>query len=57
MYAQHHLQGATTGDPYLMRGSYDNHMTRTPDGWKITSLTQHISWIQGHNALQPTPQG
>lgn len=26
-----------------MRGSHDNHMVRTGDGWKITSLTQHIS--------------
>ncbi len=58
MYAQHHLEGSTDGGPYLMRGSYDNHMVRAADGWKITSLTQHISWIEGHNALhQPTPEG
>lgn len=53
MYAQHYLKGAPAGDSYLMRGSYDNHMVRTADGWKIASLTQHISWLEGNqNALR-----
>ncbi|MER5348658.1 nuclear transport factor 2 family protein [Streptomyces mirabilis] len=53
MYAQHYLKDAPGGDFYLMRGSYDNHMVRTPDGWKITSLTQHIGWLEGNaNALR-----
>ncbi|MER5348383.1 nuclear transport factor 2 family protein [Streptomyces mirabilis] len=53
MYAQHYLKDAPSGDFYLMRGSYDNHMVRTPDGWKIASLTQHIGWLEGNaNAVQ-----
>jgi len=48
MYAQHYKKGAPGGEFYLMRGSYDNHMLRTDDGWKIQSLTQHISWIEGN---------
>ncbi|GAB3283052.1 nuclear transport factor 2 family protein [Kineosporia babensis] len=47
MYAQHYKQGAPAGELYLMRGSYDHHLVRTLEGWKITSLTQHISWIEG----------
>jgi hypothetical protein len=48
MYAQHYLEGATGGDFYLMRGSYDNHMVRTDDGWKIERLVQHVSWLDGN---------
>ncbi len=50
MYAQHYKDGAL----YVMRGSYDNHMTRTPDGWRISRLVQHISWLEGDpNAAAP----
>lgn len=53
MYAQHYLKDAPGGEFYLMRGSYDNYLVRTADGWKITSLTQHISWLEGNqNAIQ-----
>jgi len=53
MYAQHYLEGAANGGLYLMRGSYDNSMVRTEDGWKITRVVQHISWIEGDpDALQ-----
>jgi hypothetical protein len=48
MYAQHYLEGADGGDFYLMRGSYDNHMVRTDDGWKIERLVQHVSWLDGN---------
>lgn len=48
MYAQHYLPGAAGGDFFLMRGSYTNHMRRMPDGWRIESLTQHISWAEGN---------
>ena len=48
LYAQYHHPDAPV---FLMHGSYDNQMVRTADGWKITALTQHISWIEG----DPTP--
>lgn len=51
MYAQHYLPGAEGGDFFLMRGSYTNHMLRTPDGWRIESLTQHVSWTEGNEGL------
>jgi hypothetical protein len=46
MYAQHYLEGSDGADFLLLRGSYTNHMLRTSDGWRIESLTQHISWPQ-----------
>ncbi len=48
MYAQHYLPGAAGGDSFLMHGSYTNHMRRTEDGWRIESLTQHVSWAEGN---------
>lgn len=52
MYAQHYKKDAPGGDFYLMRGSYDNHVVRTGQGWKISRLIQHISWVEGNpNAL------
>jgi hypothetical protein len=56
MYAQHYLKDAPGGDFYLMRGSYDNHMVRTADGWKIASLTQHISWLEGDQNAPAAPE-
>lgn len=50
MYAQHYLDGTSEPEFYLMRGSYDNHLVRTEQGWKIASLTQHISWLEGNPA-------
>jgi hypothetical protein len=48
LYAQHYLADAEGGDFFLMRGSYTNHMVRTPDGWQIERLIQHISWPDGN---------
>jgi len=44
MYAQHQLE---SGDVFLLRGSYENHMLRTADGWRIENLIQHVSWSDG----------
>jgi hypothetical protein len=48
MYAQHLLEGAPGGDFFLLRGSYTNRLLRTPDGWRIESLTQHVAWPEGN---------
>jgi len=44
---------AAGGDFFLMRGSYTNHMRRTADGWRIESLTQHVSWAEGNAGGAP----
>lgn len=51
MYAQHHLTGAEGGDFFLMRGSYTNSMLRTPGGWRIERVSQHIFWNEGNADL------
>lgn len=56
MYAQHYKKDAPGGENYLMGGTYDNRMVRTSDGWKITSLTQHISWLEGNPDAVPHPE-
>jgi hypothetical protein len=48
MYAQHLLEGSPNGDRYLLRGSYTNHMLRTPGGWRIERTVQHRSWSDGN---------
>lgn len=48
MFAQHLLQGAPSGDFYLLRGSYTNHVLRTAAGWRIERIIQHRSWEYGN---------
>ena len=48
MYAQHHHDAPDTGDLFLLRGSYTNHMLRTSGGWRIERLIQHVSWREDH---------
>ena len=50
MYAQHLLRGSASGGFYLLRGSYTNHMLRTPDGWRIERIIQHRSWEYGNTS-------
>ena len=48
MYAQHLLRGSANGEFYLLRGSYTSHMARTPEGWRIERLIQHVGWQEGN---------
>jgi hypothetical protein len=50
MYAQHLLRGSADGEFYLLRGSYTNHMLRTPEGWRIERIIQHPSWECGNTS-------
>src|SRR5580704_10704567 len=50
MYARHLLRGSENGEFYLLRGSYTNHMLRTPDGWRIERIIQHRSWEYGNTS-------
>jgi hypothetical protein len=44
MYAQHYVEGSERNEFILLRGSYDNHMVRAANGWRIERLIQHVSW-------------
>ena len=44
MFAQHYLAGADGGDFYLVRGSSDNSLRRTPGGWRSERLIPHVTW-------------
>jgi hypothetical protein len=50
MYAQHVLEGSEGGDFYLLRGWYENHVVRTPSGWRIERLIQHVGWQEGNTS-------
>jgi hypothetical protein len=50
MYAQHLLRGSANGEFYLLRGSYANHMLRTPDGWRIERIIQRRGWEYGNTS-------
>lgn len=53
MYAQHY-SNAAPGETYVMHGSYDNFLVRTEEGWKITKVVQHVSWVDGNpDAARP----
>ncbi|GIJ44038.1 hypothetical protein Val02_09240 [Virgisporangium aliadipatigenens] len=53
MYAQHYKKDAPGGELYLMRGSYEHDVVRTPDGWRIARITQHVSWLEGNPDAVP----
>lgn len=42
MFAQHHMQGAPT---FIMHGSYEHTVVRTPGGWRISRLVQNLFWM------------
>ncbi|MGH3167539.1 MAG: nuclear transport factor 2 family protein [Trebonia sp.] len=53
MYAQHVRQGPAGGEFYLLRGWYANHVVRTPGGWRIERLIQHVGWQEGSTRAVP----
>lgn len=48
LHAQHHLPDAKGGAVQRMIGYYENTLNRTPDGWKIARMVQHIRWNEGN---------
>ncbi|MFE6946507.1 nuclear transport factor 2 family protein [Streptomyces chartreusis] len=48
MFAQHLLEDSEYGDSYLLRGTYTNHMLRTPSGWQIERITLRGKWSDGN---------
>jgi hypothetical protein len=50
-HAQHVRAGTDGGDLYVIAGRYDDAVTRTADGWRITERTQTYSWRSGNRAV------
>lgn len=48
MYAQHLLEASLAGTYYLLRARYSDGLIRTPDGWKIESITTTNRWEEGN---------
>lgn len=48
MYAQHLLEASAAGTYYLLRARYTDGLVRTPDGWKIESITTTNRWDEGN---------
>lgn len=48
LQAQHTVYGAEGGENYIMAGRYEDHLVRTPDGWRIADRTLTIDWTEGN---------
>ncbi len=48
LQAQHVFVGAPGGDHFLVGGSYEDRLVRTPDGWRIVHRTLHGTWTDGN---------
>jgi hypothetical protein len=48
MFAQHFLAGSPHGEFYLLRARYADQMVRTPEGWRIESITTWNRWEEGN---------
>jgi ketosteroid isomerase-like protein len=48
LQAQHVRLGAPDGELFLVAGRYDDRLSRTGDGWRITHRTLTVVWTQGN---------
>lgn len=46
--AQHVIVGASGGNCYLVGGTYEDELVRTPDGWRIALRRLVPSWYDGN---------
>lgn len=51
LQSQHVKRGTEGGDNYLIGGTYDDRLARTPDGWRITHRTMTAMWTEGNPAV------
>jgi 3-phenylpropionate/cinnamic acid dioxygenase small subunit len=49
--AQHRLVGAPGGDNFIVAGTYEDELVRTPDGWRIARRTLIPSWFEGNATI------
>lgn len=51
LQGHHRLPGHEGGDDVTLRARYDDHLVRTPDGWKIDRTTLGVISITGNAAI------
>jgi hypothetical protein len=39
---------AEGADRWTIGGWYDDRLVRTPDGWKLSAVTLHVTWSRGN---------
>lgn len=48
LQGQHVLQGTEGGDLWMVAGTYEDQMVRTPDGWRIKERILSRVWTEGN---------
>ena len=48
LQAQHVLKGTEGGDLWLVAGTYEDQLIRTPDGWRIKQRILSRVWTEGN---------
>ncbi len=51
LQSQHVKRGTPGGDNFLIGGTYEDRLARTPDGWRITHRTMTAVWTDGNPAV------
>jgi ketosteroid isomerase-like protein len=51
LIGQHVKRGTPGGDHFIIAGTYDDELARTPDGWRITHRTLTVVWTDGNPAV------
>lgn len=51
LMSQHLRTGVPEGETYMIGGRYVDELTRTPDGWRITSRRLERMWASGNRGI------
>ena len=49
--AQHVFRGAPGGDNFIVAGTYEDALVRTPAGWRIERRTLTPTWLEGNASV------
>ena len=51
LQAQHVRRAASGGPNYIVAGTYEDRLVRTPAGWRIAHRTLTVMWTEGNLAV------
>ena len=55
LHSQHVKSGTEGGDTYVIGGTYEDRLVRTPNGWRISHRTMAETWHAGNRAVVRPP--